>query len=356
MYPWQSLCGGRQRVAEGCSEACRRLVKEARGFAVEFDPFMANHLPMVLVALDRMGAEPERLGAFYETYRQVSGLKPAPTGAGRITRNNWTTHFGVRDCEGAYRAFFAGEVARLGFEKALAGYLPQLVPGIAASALHALMRLGYALTERDSDEVGVALGYWAMGFLPLRFAGKSEPVTSEPAEILTRLREIEDLRSIPPPEPDLLWRWMREVARRAAFPPVVDWLEVEDDGLNRIAAASRIFMAGTMSFEALHALTGCHWLRLVRPHWPDEGLAVRYFWQAICAVYPKVGMPALPSEGEIQTMRQVQCPPWSEIFERACASNDEHDISLTFSASEEEKHYGDPIYRVIAARRVGLIA
>ena len=50
------------------------------------------------------------------------------------------------------------------------------------------------------------------------------------------------------------------------------------------------------------------------------------------------------------------CPPWPEIFQRACASDNEHDISLTLSASEEENHYGDPIYRVIAARRVGLIA
>lgn len=343
-------------MAEERSEACSRLVAEARGFAVEFDPFMANHLPMALLALDRMGASGDRLGAFFETYRDVSRLTPAPAGSGRVTGNNWSTHFGNCEYQGDYREFFGNEVRRLGMAGAQERYLPLLVPGIAASALHALMRLAYADLAEDADEAGVALGYWAMGFLPLRFAGKSEPVTRDPTEILARLRGIKDLRDVPPPEPDLLWRWMREVSRRAAFPPVVDWLEVEDDGLARVAAASRVFMAATMTFEALHALTGCHWLRLVRPHWPDEGLAIRYFWQAICAVYPKVGMPALPEPAAVDEWRRLPCPDWPALFERACASDDEHDISLVFSAHEEDRVYGDPLYRVIAARRLGLIA
>ena len=343
-------------MTEGRSEACRRLVAEARSFSVEFDPFMANHLPMMLVALDRMGASGERLGGHFETYRAASKLKPAPAGSGRVSGGNWTVHFGERGYEGDYRAFFAAEVQRHGIDEAQRRYLPQLVPGIAASALHAMMRLAYANLEHDADEAGSSLGYWAMGFLPLRFAGKSEPVTDDPAAILERLRAIEDLHAVPPPEPDLLWRWMREVSRRAAFPPVVDWLQAGEDGLARVAAASRTFMAATMTFEALHALTGCHWLRLIAPHWPDEGLAVRYFWQAICAVYPKIGMPALPPPEAVDEIRHRACPDWPEILKVACSSDDEHDISLTFSAHEEALHYGDRLYRVIAARRLGLTA
>lgn len=338
------------------SATCRRLVAEARRFSVEFPPFMANHLPMLLVALERMGADGARLEAYFAEYREANGLVPAPEGSGRIHRRNWQAHFGEREYEGDYRSFMAEEVARLGMAEAQRVYLPALVPGIAASALHALMRLAYAALEEDPDEVGVALGYWAMTFLPLRFAGTSEPVTDNPAAILDRLRAIDALRDVPPPEPDLLWRWMREVSRKAAFPPVVDWLEARSDVLPRVATASRIFMAATMSFEALHALTGCHWLRLVGPSWPDQGLAVRYFWQAVCAVYPKIGMPPLPGAEEIEAIRRTPCPSWPEIFARACTSSDEHDISLVFSASEEERHYGDPLYRVIAARRVGLLA
>ena len=342
-------------MATGRSETCRRLLAEARRYSVEFPPFMASHLPMMLVALERMGASPQRLEGFFETYRAASGLVPAPAGEGRIHAANWQAHFGEREYEGDYLAFFAGEAGRLGLEGLQRRYLPLLVPGIAASALHAMMRLAYANLEDDPVEAGVALGYWSMAFLPLRFAGKSEAVTDDPAEILARLRGIDDLRHVPPPEPDLLWRWMRETARRAAFPPVVDWLEAGPDALDRAAAASLVLMAATRTFEAVHALTGCHWIRLIRPHWPDEGLAVRYFWQAIAAVYPKIGMPELPSAEEVEAMRRLPCPDWPEIREKACASDDEHDISLVFSAGEEEAVRGDRLYRVVAARRVGLL-
>lgn len=338
------------------SETCRRLVAEARVFSAEFAPFMANHLPMLLVALDRMGATPERMHAFFEIYRDTNRLGPPPEAGQPIHAGGWTAYFGERGYEADYRRFFAGEVARLGAAGAQARYLPQLVPGIAASALHAMMRLAYADMEGDDDEVATALGYWATTFLPLRFAGKSEPITDDPVAILDRLRGIDELRRVPPPEPDLLWRWMREVARKSAFPPVVDWLRDRPGLLDRVSSASLAFYAATMTFEALHALTGCHWLRLLRPHLPDEGLTVRYFWQAICSVYPKIGMPELPPAEAIDEMRRLPCPDWPEITAKACASDDEHDISLVFSAREEEAFRQDRLYRVVAARRVGLIA
>jgi hypothetical protein len=341
-------------VANAGNPTLDRLRAEARGFSVEFDPFLANHLPMALVILDRLGAPAARLESWFETYRDANHLKPAPESRGRVNGANWQARFGEREFEGDSRAYFAREVASRGAEAVLGDHLPLLVPGIAASALHALMRLAYARLTGDADEVGVALGYWAMTYLPLRFTGKSEPLTSDPAAILDRLRGIDELRDIHP-DSDLLWRWMREVSRKAAFPPVADWLRPAPDTLDRLASASLAFYAGTMTFEALHALTGVHWLRLLGRDWPDEGLALRYFWQAITAVYPKIGMPVLPGPEDLAAMRATEAPDWPEIKERACLSDDEHDISLAFSASEEEARTGDRLYRVVAARRVGLI-
>src|SRR5262249_7392195 len=83
---------------------------------------------------------------------------------------------------------------------------------------------------------------------------------------------------------------------------------------------------------------------------------IRYFWQAIAAVYPKMGLPVLPGADAVAAMREAPCPPWPEIAAAACASDDEHDHSLAFSAWQEEAAYGDPLYRRVAARRVGLIA
>ena len=81
----------------------------------------------------------------------------------------------------------------------------------------------------------------------------------------------------------------------------------------------------------------------------------RAFWQVIAALVPKIGFPALPSAEALQAMRETPAPGWPEIRAAAIASNDEHDVSLVFSASQEEMVWHDPLYRVVAARRVRLI-
>src|SRR5215207_5283214 len=90
------------------------LVERSRGYSVEFDPCMANHLPMGLVILDRLGAGQCRLESWFEIYASASRLKPIPAGAGRIDASNWDRHLGERALEADYRAFFTGEARRLG--------------------------------------------------------------------------------------------------------------------------------------------------------------------------------------------------------------------------------------------------
>jgi hypothetical protein len=332
-----------------------RLLRRAAGYSAEFPPFMANHLPMVLVILDRLGAPAERLETFFERYAAASGLVPAPADGGRIDPGNWTLHLGDRGLEGDYRGFFAREVGRLGVAETERRYLPALVPGIAASALHALMRLAYGHLRADRAEIATALGYWAATWLPLGAAGRAAAITAEPAELLDALRGIEALHRLEP-ESDLLWHWMRAAAARPEFPPVADLLAPSDDLLARMSGASLALMAGTMSFEALHAVTSVHWLRLVGAAWPDLALAARFVWQAIAAVYPKMGFPEPASAERLDALRRLQAPPWPEIARHACASDDEHDISFTFSAMEEERAYGDRLFRVLAAKRLGLVA
>jgi hypothetical protein len=109
-----------------------------------------------------------------------------------------------------------------------------------------------------------------------------------------------------------------------------------------------------MDFAALHALTGAHWVRLVSVVCPDPQL-LRYFWQAVAALVPAIGFPKLPTAEALQAWRDLPCPEWPAIVARAVQSDDEHDVSLVYSAMEEQRVYGDRLYRVVAARRVGLI-
>lgn len=328
-----------------------RLLGESRAYSVEFGHLLANHLPMVLVILARLGASDRRLEGYFETYRDVNQLRRPSPPVGAITRADWTAHLGDRTRETDYRTFFAFELRRLGVADVERAYLPTLLPGVCASALHALMRLAYAHLSGSADEVAVALAYWATTFLPLAPSTGAAPLTDEPAEVLAMLksrRELLDVR----PECDLLWHAMRDVGRHPSFAPVVDWLAIDGTTLARCAGASLALFAVTGDFCALHALTGTHWLRLLPTNGP---VLLRYFWQGIAAVYPKMGMPPVASADEVAALRITPCPPWPEITDAAIASDDEHDISLTFSAMQEEAAYGDPAYRRVAARQVGLL-
>jgi hypothetical protein len=337
------------------------LLARVAGYSCEFPVVLANHLPMVLVALTALGATPRRRAAFAERYIAANRLLPMPPDHARIDASNWTAYLGNRQLEGDYRGFFSGEVARLGPDGAVAAYLPTLLPGIAASALHAFMRLAYARLRGDAAEVATALGYWAAMYLPLGDGVGAEPDTDDPAEVFRRLAREPAYAEVTAPT-DLLWHWLRAGAAVPEFAPVVDWLRVGPDTLRRIAVtALALFaaMAGkepaAAEFGALHAVTGAHWVRLLDHDGVVGAELPRRFWQAIAAAFAYMGCPGLPSLEQVQALRTRPAPPWPEIHAAACAADDEHDISLVFSAWQEETMYGDPLYRVVAARRVRLL-
>ena len=329
------------------------LLEEVRRESAEFPPALANHAPMALAILDRLGASHERLRAYWATYRAANALVAAPPPVAPIDRDTWTAFLGDRAREGDYRAFFVREVEILGIGEAVQRYLPALLPGLAGSALHPLMRLAYGADAHDAAEVGTALGYWAACFLPLPAARGTPPDTDDPGIVLARVAAMPGLRALP--AFDHLWYAIRAAAADPDFAPVVDWLEIGPGTMRRVAATSLALFAGTMDFAALHAVTGTHWVRMVSAVYPRPPL-LRYFWQAVAALVPAIGFPDLPDADTLARWRALACPEWPEIVARAVASDDEHDISLVYSAREEERVYADRLYRVVAARRVGLIA
>ena len=331
-----------------------RAIAWSRQWSVEFPFFLANHLPMVLVTLHRMGASDERLEAYCQIYHEQNRLAPVPEPTGTVTRDNWREFLGRREREGDYRAFFGAEVARLGAAPAAVQYLPELIPGMAASALHAFMRMAYATMTDSDDETAVALGYWAATYLTLGASQGRAPTTDDPAEVLAFMYGPATFRQVET-ERDLLWHFMRAIAQKPEFAPVVDLLSIGPETHNRIARCSIALYAATLDFCALHAVTGTHWLRLIAPRTPDRAAALRYFWQAIASLVPKIGFPVLPSADQLEELRRVPLPDWPEIFREAITHDDEHDLSLSFSAGEEFKRYGDRLYQYAAAKRLNLV-
>ncbi|MCO6188648.1 questin oxidase family protein [Rhizobium sp. L1K21] len=338
-------------ISEGSLDS---ILDIARKDSVEFPYLLANHAPMVLIALERMGASPSRLAEWYAVYRDTHKLAPPSPSVAPIEAETWKGALGDRSREADYRIFFTGEVERLGIDAAIRQYLPHLIQGVAGSALHPLMRLAYAVLKMDKAESGAALGYWAACYLPMPYPGVIEPDTRDPAAILAAVSSVDGIRTYKT-ETDLLWHNIRAVAELPEFAPLIGRLKFDENTPKRMAETSLAVFAATMDFSALHAVTGMHWVRLVAPYIDDPVPLYRVFWQVIASLVPKIGFPDLPSAKSLQMMRELPAPDWADIKAAAIASSDEHDVSLVFSASQEEEVWGDRLYQVVAARRVGLI-
>lgn len=341
-------------TSTGADRAIKECIAWSRGFSFEFPVMLANHLPMILFAMYRMGASEERLRSYCTIYQRDNGLVPVPERVAPITLANFEEGLGDRSREADYRAFFADLVGKRGGESVAREFLPRFMPGFTASALHAFMRTAYSVARADDDELAVGLAYWATCYLELGRATGGSPTTSDPLDTLLYMYGPDSFRHVVP-ETDLLWHNMRATAALPEFKPVADMLEIGPGTLESMAKVSLVLFASTMDFCALHALTGCHWMRMMAPVWPDRAAALRYFWQGITALVPKIGFPSLLNGEEVEAMRQAHAPDWVEIFGVAVQRDDEHDLSLTFSASEEEKLRGDRLYRVLAAKRLSLI-
>ncbi|MBB4008360.1 questin oxidase family protein [Allorhizobium taibaishanense] len=331
------------------------ILSEMPAWGSEFTRTFANHAPMVLCALAEIGGTPAQMRRFFDHYRAYKNLLPFGEPTSPLDATTWASALGERNREPDFRVFFSGEVARLGIDGTLRHYLPVLAPGVAASAFHALMRTAYGVLRRNETDIAIALGYWAATYLALPPASGAPPLTDDPAEVLLRVTQIPAMHELP--LHDLLWQNIRDAVALPDFVPVVDWLAIGPQTMARMADVAIRLFAATQHFAALHVVTGLHWIRLIAPYCDADtkDMLLRVFWQAIAALIRELDFPELPSEEAVARWRERPAPDWPEIHAAAAASFDEHDISLAYSASEDMKIYGDPLYRVAAARRLGLI-
>lgn len=335
--------------------ALRVLIAEIGHRSGEFPAFLANHLPMVLEAMGRLGASPERLAEYAEHYNRVHAVPALPPAVAPLTTSDWFTALGDRSRESDLRDFFAEEISQRGGVETVRTYLPTLFPGVAASATHGLMRLAYALLRRDETEIGISLGYWAATYLAFPTRTGSASPTIDPLTPILAMRGEPSFSGISLSS-TLLWKFIEHMGTLPAFQAQLGRLAPTPALLDELRQLSLILYAATRSFEALHAVTGCHWLRLVAPTLDQPELLATHWWEVVMALYAKIGMPDLPDGATIAAWRALPVPPDADIAAAAIASDDEHDHSLVFSAFEEFRLTGDPLYKVVAARRVGLLA
>jgi hypothetical protein len=166
--------------------SCANLISDAnQKFSSQYSGELANHLPMALVALERMGASWDRILTYRDNY--VKRLEPRLHSLSlEITAKNWKEYLGQNRYHPDYLKYFENCLAINGLGQTLKSHLPELFRGVAGGAFHGLIRLGYALDTDNIEEVCQALGYWAISYLDL---GARELATGKkrPADIFSEL-------------------------------------------------------------------------------------------------------------------------------------------------------------------------
>jgi hypothetical protein len=306
--------------------ATRALIEQAHRHSAFYRGFLANHLPMGLVALDAMGATDGDLLRFTRAYEQQLEA--------------------LGDGERQKVDAFEARITKQGLAAVVASLAPDLMPGIGSAAFHGAIRLAYAVESGIPREQAHAFAYWTMALEPL-------PATANPSG---REAPLEVLRAIArdpahagkrPAGRSIAVR-MDTAARDPAFAIFVARLDPAWLRLDALAAALIRAYVATGDFTLLHGVTGCHAFSQLAPLLPDAKVATLHLWNAIVAAYMSSGSPAI----EGSRLAGSDTLDWPAIHEHAVACEDEHDVKLAYSCWREWQVTSDDIYRRAASARV----
>jgi hypothetical protein len=304
-----------------------RLTQAAR-LDSEYGRGLANHLPMALASLARLGADEARLAAFEAGY--VGRLKLAPPARAWPAGSSWRPPLGRRAAWPAYRTLFAEWIGHEGSAEVLAQVLPWLWPGVAAAGFHGLIRTASAVRCGHVGEVAEGLAYWSCRYLPLGelpgVPGVSRGAHTDPVVLLRRLRASTS-------NARLIADRMREVAHDGEVNRVAGRLVLTEETPRLLARAAAQALAGSGDFTALHLVTSTHAMRVLSRFVEEPLAGWRHFWQAYAHA--------------VVAARLRRQPPaalrsWEELERAALGSDDEHVIKLVESCREEERAWGEP--------------
>ena len=323
------------------SDACRELLLQSGRHAPLYGNRLANHLPMALLALDRLGADADTLRRFADGYARR--LLPAAAAASELDPHDY---LGSAGDEPRFVLFFQHRIREAGLVAVLRDWVPVLMPGVAASAFPALIRLAYAIEGGLEDEAALALAYWASEYasLPLSLEA-AEGSLDEIAEGL-RARVADHVF-----KPGIIIDKMLEIAWHPSLAGVLVQ-PAAPPALRDIAGFALQAYARREDFTLLHIVTGCHAFRIVQRYANDKALAVRYLWQAALAAWLTVV--ATPTSRTEEGTEDGPQPGEEAIAAQAVLSSDDHVIKFCYSALCEYREYRDPGYLRAAARKAGL--
>jgi Questin oxidase-like len=329
-----------------------------RGTGPEFNGFLANHGPMAAEALIRIGGS-DAVPEWVDSY--LHRLGPAPEVRKGIDEANWREHLGDAGLVGDWTAFLRRQAHQLPWPDLLLRWWPRLLPGMAASATHGVIRTAHAVRSLFSagdrpddllvDELAQGLALWAARYQTVpgnpRLDGRLDAVTAT-----SRLPRLDP--AVPSDGPGIGGR-LRSLDRLDRLAEGLDgWgaSSVPDVALDElIGAAARVAAARSdVPIAFCHAVTAPAAVRLVLPVLPaDLQLAsVAASWQVVGAIVAAFASPRVEAEAAHVAVEAE--PMLEQLAPRAIEHGDEHVIKLTEAAVREFQRSGDTTLLVAADR------
>lgn len=346
-------------MSAGYVDALDRL----KGTGPEFDSFLANHGPMAAEALDTMG-QTDGLQTWVVQYRRR--LADAPQDRRELDAADWREHLGEVRLVGDWTRVMRAELAAEAWQAVLIRWWERLLPGLAASATHGLIRTAHAVRalEREPqppeplvlDELAQGLALWAARYQTL----PGRPGLVGPLDAVGAIRAIERLPSQASGDGPGVGGRLRALHRLPTLPGALDrWggSPKPDEALDElIGAAARVVAAREDAPIALcHTVTAPAAIRLVLPHLPAPLVraSVAGAWQAVAGLVAAYGDPRLAAESQVPEHSRV--PSVEDLAARAAEHGDEHVIKLTEAALREYQRNGDKTLLVAADRFHGRV-
>jgi hypothetical protein len=323
------------------------LLKQTRQYQPTFDNQMggrfSNHLPMALIALERMGASDEQLQNFYNGHNKH--LEKHIDNGLRINKENFNQHIGDHDSSYAYLLFFENEINNNSIETVLATYLPMLSSGIAAHLLHGLIRSAYGYEAQSTSEVAAGLAYLASHYLPIEKI-KGEATSNQVNEVLNNIHNNKQLQAVTFSSGSFPQAFAK-LAKLSAFNEMIATLKIDNSSVQQLAETALKLLQEGDDLISLHLVTSTQALRTLLPllKKEDQEKLIRYYWQAFAAIYIKLGMPEINSDDKSNASELS----WDEIKKLACQNSDAHVIKLTYSCFLHAQTYSDERFKDVAA-------
>jgi hypothetical protein len=310
------------------------LLDEGAAFSPLYQRDLADHRPMALLALWRLGADEARLRQWATRYERL--LEPAPAPEAWPSGDPWPDSRGRAEHLARLQDLFAQWVAQEGPADTLEQVLPGLVDGLGGTAFHGLIRLAAAWRSGHEGELVRALAAAVVMHEAFAPPPDGEGDEADPEVLLRALR-------LPAPQGGRIADRMRAAAADPATLATLARLHVDEHTLERLSRLSAQACAATGSFTALHLLTATHAMRVLLPFLHDVRTGLAAFWQAW-------GLAVVAAR--LQPVTPAPLASWARLREAALASDDDHVAKLLDTCLEEERAWGGDDWRRAASTLV----